>query len=247
MIETISGLPDNALGFVASGEVAADDYRWALVPAIEEKLRKMERVRMLYVLGDSFKGFTGAAAWQDAVVGLKHLTRFSRIAIVTDVDWLEKSVKAFGFMMPGEVRVFQNKNLHDARAWISEPAPTGNLAFEFFSEHGGVLVLRPRGELDAEDFGRISTEIDPEIDEAGGLQGLMIVADHFPGWDDLGAFTAHLRFVRKHQHKVKRIAFVSNDQVLSAMPAVAKHFLAPEMKHFPMGKESEAFAWVRQI
>ena len=179
MIERIIDLPDRVLGFKASGEVTADDYKEVLVPTLEAKLTKQDKVRLLYVLGDGFKGYTGGAAWEDAKVGMTHLTAFERIAVVTDVDWIENMVKAFGFAMPGEVRVFDNDDLEEARTWISEPAPTSDLRFELLSETG-VLVLEPRGELEMGDFERISAEVDPYIAEVGSLKGLMIVVSTSP-------------------------------------------------------------------
>ncbi|MGB5366203.1 MAG: STAS/SEC14 domain-containing protein, partial [Polyangiales bacterium] len=86
MIELMTDLPDRVLGLRARGEVTADDYRTVLVPAIEERLSKHRKVRLLYVIGDEFKGYSGGAAWEDAKVGMKHLTSFERVAVVTDVD-----------------------------------------------------------------------------------------------------------------------------------------------------------------
>ena len=57
--------------------------------------------------------------WDDAKVGLKHLTHFEKIAVVTDDKWIVRMVKAFGFMMPGEVSLFSNEQLAEAKAWIS--------------------------------------------------------------------------------------------------------------------------------
>jgi hypothetical protein len=42
-----------------------------------------------------------------------------RIAIVTDAVWLRRTVKAFGWLIPGEVRVFHVADLTEARAWIT--------------------------------------------------------------------------------------------------------------------------------
>jgi len=185
MIELISGLPSYVLGFKASGEVSAEDYRTVLVPAIEETLSKTKKVRLLYVLGDGFEGYSGAAAWEDAKVGLRHLTRFDRVAVVTDVDWIENTVKAFGFVMPCEVRVFNNDSLQEAREWIAEPPPVGKLSFEFLDEQR-VLILRPHGELHVADFERVAAEIDPYIEKHGKLSGVMIVAEssksYEPAW-----------------------------------------------------------------
>ena len=120
MLKRIIYLPDNVLGIEASGKVTADDYQSVLVPALEDKLRKTRKVRFLYLLGEAFDEFSGAAAWEDTKVGLKHLTQFDRIAVVTDVDWIQNSIKYFGFALPGEVRVFKNGDLQRARDWISE-------------------------------------------------------------------------------------------------------------------------------
>jgi hypothetical protein len=118
MIKLMTDLPERVLGLKASGEVTADDYKTVLVPAVEQHLTRHEKVRLLYVFGDEFKGYTGGAAWEDAKVGMKHLTSFERVAVVTDVDWIGHMIRAFGFAIPGDVRVFPNGGLDEARAWI---------------------------------------------------------------------------------------------------------------------------------
>ena len=245
MLKQIVDLPDNVLGIEASGKVTAEDYQSVLVPALEDKLRKIPKVRCLYVLGEGFDSYTSAAAWEDTKVGLKHLTRFERVAVVTDVDWIRNSVKVFGFAMPGEVRVYKYDELPNAREWISEPAVNGDLTFEFLDEEG-VLVLQPNGELEAADFARVAKEIDPYINSKGDLRGLVIVADNFPGWDDLSAMSAHFQFVREHHKNVRRLAMVTDDRVMSALPFLARHLLVDESRHFGMDEKNEALTWASQ-
>lgn len=120
MIETIAGLPDNVLGFTAKGMVTADDYESVIIPLLEERFVRHEKVRFLYHIGDEFTGFETAAMWDDTKVGMKHLTGWERIAIVSDVEWLKVVIKAFGLVIPGEVRVFANEELAEATRWISE-------------------------------------------------------------------------------------------------------------------------------
>ena len=239
MIEVMTDLPDRVLGLRARGEVTAEDYRTVLVPAIEEKLSKHRNVRLLYVIGDEFKGYSGGAAWEDAKVGMKHLTSFERVAVVTDVDWIEKMIRAFGFALPGEVRVFDDDDLEDARQWISEPPSRGHLSFELI-EDKGVLILQPKGELEAADFERLSAEVDPYIEKAGLLNGLMVVAEHFPGWDDFAALSSHIRFIREHHSKIRRVAFVTGDRVVSSLPRIASRFVDAEVRAFPMSARDEA-------
>jgi hypothetical protein len=125
MLETIEGLPENALGFSAKGNVSAKDYETVLIPAVEEKLKHHDKVRLLYHLGDEFERFEVGAMWDDAKVGLAHITEWEKIAIVTDVNWIQQAGKIFGFAIetmsvPGDVKIFHNSELDDAIKWISE-------------------------------------------------------------------------------------------------------------------------------
>lgn len=243
MIEVMTDLPERVLGLKATGEVSANDYKTVLVPAIEEKLTKHKKARLLYVLGDEFEGYTSGAAWEDAKVGMRHLTSFERVAVVTDVDWIEKMIKAFGFALPGEVRVFDDDDLDEARIWISEAPSPGHLSFELVEERG-VLIMQPNGELEAADFERLNARLDPYLAEAGLLNGVMIVAEHFPGWDDFAALTSHVRFVRGHQGKIRRVALVTADRLVSSIPRFASRFVGAEVRAFPMQARDEALLWV---
>jgi hypothetical protein len=53
-------------------------------------------------------------------LGLGHMKAWKRTAIVTDVDWIRKAIKAFGFMTPGEVQVFEPGELGAAKVWVAE-------------------------------------------------------------------------------------------------------------------------------
>ncbi len=243
MIEVMIDLPDHVLGLRATDEVTAEDYKSVLVPALEEKLQRLTKVRLLYVMAEGFGGYTGGAAWEDAKLGMKHLNAFERVAVVTDVDWVEKLIKGFGFLIPGEVRVFEDDELDQARRWISEPVSEGELSYDLLRDQA-VLVLEPRGELEAADFVRLTADVDPFIAEVGGLNGLMIVAEHFPGWDDLSALMSHLRFVRDHHRKIGRVAFVTGDRVLSLIPRISARFVDAEVRAFGMDERDEALLWV---
>ena len=119
MLELLPGLPDNVLGIKAVGEVEEDDYEDILVPAIEDRLERHDKIRLLYVLGPEFEGYDGEAMWEDAKLGFKTFTSYDRVAVVTDAVWVRRSVKAFGWMMPGDVDVFPVDDLARAREWVS--------------------------------------------------------------------------------------------------------------------------------
>lgn len=120
MLERMQGLPDNVLGIEAKGKVTGTDYESLLIPAVEEILERHDRIRSLYQLGEEFEGFDAKAVWDDAKVGLSHIRSWERVAVVTDIGWIRTTITAFGFVMPGEVRVFENRELAEARQWICE-------------------------------------------------------------------------------------------------------------------------------
>jgi hypothetical protein len=106
------------IGFSAHGKVTSEDYERHVVPAVESALALHDKVRLLYQIAGDFEGFEAGAVWEDAKVGLSHLARWERIALVTDVDWIRTATKAFGFAMPGEVRIFGNAEIDAARDWL---------------------------------------------------------------------------------------------------------------------------------
>ncbi len=118
MIEVLPDYPDNVLAITASNNVTGKDYESVIIPAIEAKVEAHGKIRLLYHLGRDFTGFDAAAMWEDATTGLKHFTDFEKIAFVSDVDWINHTVSAFGFMIPCPVKVFSGRQLSEAGDWI---------------------------------------------------------------------------------------------------------------------------------
>jgi tRNA U38,U39,U40 pseudouridine synthase TruA len=109
----------------------------------------------------------------------------------------------------------------------------------------GILILKPIGPLESTDFEKLVQEVDPYINEKGKLNGLMIYVKSFPGWDNFAAFLSHIKFVKNHHHKVKKIAAVTDSNFLSIMPQVANHFLRAEVRHFDYDHIDAALDWLK--
>jgi len=108
-----------------------------------------------------------------------------------------------------------------------------------------ILVVRPEGPLSAEDFRRVAADADAYIASRGPLNGLMIQARSFPGWEDLAAFLSHLKFVREHHRQIARVAVVSDSPILRFGPKIAAQFVKAEIHEFPYDAEREALAWLK--
>jgi len=119
MIEVLPDLPGNVVGVEGVGTVGAEDYQKVLIPAVESALQTHERIRLLYLLGDRFDGLSGGAAWADAKLGIEHLRAWELMAVVTDVEWIGHALKAVGWMIPAEIRVFSTAERAAAEAWVT--------------------------------------------------------------------------------------------------------------------------------
>ena len=118
MIQQLTDLPDNVLGFVCKGRVTKADYDAVLVPAVIDALKSHDKVRLYYETAADFAGIDPGAMWEDFKVGMEHLTRWERVAVVTDVEWIKQTMRFFSFLMPGAMKSFSTSEAAEARAWI---------------------------------------------------------------------------------------------------------------------------------
>jgi hypothetical protein len=122
MIERLEGFPDHVVAVAGKGQVTKKDYDEVLVPAVESAFKKQQKIRFYYELGPEFSGIDAGAAWQDFKEGVRHFFQWERMALVTDVDWIRRTINGFGVFMPGELRVFPYAERAAARAWVVEGA-----------------------------------------------------------------------------------------------------------------------------
>ena len=125
MIKELDGLPPGVIGFETAGKLSAEDYRDVVLPALERAAASGE-VRFVVVIPE-FHGMSGGALWQDLKVGVEHLRAWKRIAVVTDIEWVDHMITLFGWMTPGEVRHFPLARSH-FQSW-SEQVSTPSSIF----------------------------------------------------------------------------------------------------------------------
>ena len=117
MFEPLEGLPDGVIGFEAVGDIQAADYEDVLAPAIA-RAAAAGPVRLVFVLGDRFAGYSVGAITKDAgMVG--HAQRWERTALVSDFGWVTHLATIFGWMVPGRFRQFPLGERAEAVAWVA--------------------------------------------------------------------------------------------------------------------------------
>jgi hypothetical protein len=77
MIEHLSHFPDGVLAFVCKGRVTKADYG-----------------TVHYETAADFTGSDLGAMWDDFSVGMERITRWDRVAVVTDFEWVEHRGRA---------------------------------------------------------------------------------------------------------------------------------------------------------
>ena len=91
--------------------------------------RKVRRRAMRWVkpglvlLGATFVVLCGVdtahAALDDALLGMRHLHDFERVAVVSDHQWLTNSIRIFGPLMSAHIKVFALDEMDEAKPWVA--------------------------------------------------------------------------------------------------------------------------------
>lgn len=121
MIEPIEGMPEGTQGLRAEGRLSREDYTDVLQPVLEEAAAG-GGIRLVFLLTD-FHGLEHGAWVEDAKTGMhawiKQHSAWKRFALVTDVEWVARAMRAFSWLAPGEVRTFEPGELEAAKKWVA--------------------------------------------------------------------------------------------------------------------------------
>jgi hypothetical protein len=122
MVEAIKGMPAGTFGLRASGKLSKEDYTGVIEPALRAAVAS-GGVRAVFVLSD-FDGLEHGAWLEDAKTGLGlgigKRSAWRRFALVTDVEWVEKAMRLFAWMTPGEVKIYDDLDeVGEATRWVA--------------------------------------------------------------------------------------------------------------------------------
>lgn len=122
VIEQIADMPPGTLGFIASGKLSRRDYTDVAIPPLREAIERGEKLRTLYQINPDFHGIEANALWQDIKadvgLGIGHYSSWDRMAVVTDTEWLHRASGVYGWLYPGELRLFGLAELDAAKQWL---------------------------------------------------------------------------------------------------------------------------------
>lgn len=119
MIESLKNVPANVAAFRATGEVTQDDFKNVVIPEVEQLVEKIGKLNYVLLLDTDVSEFTAGAWLQDALLGIKNLTKWNRAAIVSDSEGVKKFTDAFSLAMPGEFKGYRKAELEQAINWAA--------------------------------------------------------------------------------------------------------------------------------
>jgi hypothetical protein len=237
MIEIIQDLPEGTLGFSLSGMVAGEDYTTVLVPTLERAIEEHDRVKLLMRFGESFEGYSPAAAWEDTLAGLRHWQGFERIAVVSDVGWLGAAVAAIAPLLPCPVRRFELAQEQQARLWLAESLGTIHL-----EQQDGLIRVRLIGRLEPSAYDRIDEELALLLSRVQPVR-LLVDLREFDGWTGLAGLASHLSLVRDHRRIPERVAVLGDAGWQKLAEKLASRFLRAETRWFDAAHAEQAAVW----
>lgn len=112
--------------------------------------------------------------------------------------------------------------------------------------HAGIITVSPEGRLTEDDFIQLAATVDPFVAANGKLNGILILTESFPGWQDFAGLVSHLRFVKDHHRKIGKVALVTDSKAAAVAESLAKHFVSARIRHFEFAARDQALAWLRQ-
>jgi hypothetical protein len=241
MIEKVFGLPAGIDGLRSTGKLTLEDYDDVVIPLITDAVLTDRRLRCLVEIPD-FAGITPAAAFEDISLGLQVLRAFDGCAVVTDMEWLADTTRVAAFLMPYPVRVFPAAQRAQAIAWLQGLPETARVTHEMRAD--GVLVVEATEPLRVQDVEELTTVVDSHLADHPTLRGIVVHAAALPGWENIAALAAHLRFIARHHRRIDRVAIVVDGNLAAIAARLVGLIVHAEIRHFPRNTLDAAVAWV---
>ncbi|MGW7543156.1 STAS/SEC14 domain-containing protein [Streptomyces sp. NPDC054770] len=138
--------------------------------------------------------------------------------------------------------VFGSQDREEALRWVAslpeEPGVSHRLLVE-----SRVLVVEVEQPLRTQDFDALAQTADSWLETHDALSGVVVHARDFPGWENIGSLLRHVRFVRDHHRRIRRIALAADSRLAGLVPHFANHFVQAEVRQFGYAELDDAVAW----
>ncbi len=110
----------NVVEITVDGKISRAEFD-EIAGKLEAHIAKHGKVHLLEEIR-SFGGMEMSLYWDDLKFSLRHLSDFSRCAVVADKTWIEWMAKAANPFVACDIKVFEPGQIDEARGWLKEDA-----------------------------------------------------------------------------------------------------------------------------
>lgn len=117
MIEFMERSHGTSVGIRATGHLTDQDYA-VFLPKLDKMFEENGKLNVLFLMDEGFEGWDLKAAWDDTKLGFSHRADFTRLAVVGGPEWVRWCIRLSGFLLKGDIRLFDLSELERAWIWI---------------------------------------------------------------------------------------------------------------------------------
>lgn len=119
MIEKITQLPPNMIGFKTAGDLIKGDLTY-VQSEVKLLFHEVEKLNYLLLFDNAPTDFTLGTWLYEALLNIKNIKKWTRTAIVTDCPRMINFAQVFNQSMPGEFKSFRKADYMLAVDWTAE-------------------------------------------------------------------------------------------------------------------------------
>lgn len=121
MVELLTDLPPHVAAYKAIGAISKEEYEQVVMHRVDQVAAEYGTINFLVLLETGMENYSIGAFIDYIKVSFEHFSKWNRMAIVTDQEWVGKAYNALSYLVHGEIRSYPVKDLNTAKAWVSAP------------------------------------------------------------------------------------------------------------------------------
>lgn len=124
MVELINELPPHVAAYKAGGVVSKEEYEQVVMVRVNQVAHNFGKINFLVLLETSMGNYSTGAFLDYIKISFMHFSRWERMAIVTDEEWLRRAYSLLSHLVHGTIKTYEFKDFAEAKAWVSGPLST---------------------------------------------------------------------------------------------------------------------------
>jgi hypothetical protein len=121
MVELLEDFPPHVAAYKASGSVSKEEYRQVVMERVNKVAAQYGVINFLVRLETSMDNYSIGAFMNYIKISFQHFSKWNRMAIVTDEQWLRQAYRVLGYLVHGEIRCYPLNEYDTAKQWVSQP------------------------------------------------------------------------------------------------------------------------------